>query len=151
MQVNTVGTGYFQAIGIPLVKGRDFTRGDTADSQKVVIVNQTMAQQFWKGDDPIGKRFKFFGDNDYTTVVGVAKDSKYNAVAEAPQNYIYQPLSQNYTPAATLHSGPRETRRPWRPPSAPRSCGWIRRCRSSTCARSRSRSASRSCRSRPTS
>ena len=33
----------------------------------------------------------------------MAKDSKYNAVAEAPQNYIYQPLSQNYTPAATLH------------------------------------------------
>ncbi len=103
VQVTTVGTGYFQAIGIPIVRGRDFTRGDTADAQKVVIVNQTMAQQFWKGEEPIGKRFKFFGDKDYTTVIGVAKDSKYNAVTEAPQNFIYQPLSQNYTPAGTLH------------------------------------------------
>jgi putative ABC transport system permease protein len=85
------------------VRGRDFARSDTAESQKVVIVNQTMASQFWKGEDPIGKRFKFFGDADYTTVIGVARDSKYNGVAEDPQNYIYQPMSQNYTPQATLH------------------------------------------------
>jgi macrolide transport system ATP-binding/permease protein len=103
VQVNTVGTGYFQTIGIPLVRGRDFTRADTAEAQKVVVVNETMAQQFWKDEDPLGKRFKFFGDEDFTTVVGVAKDSKYNAVAEDPQNFIYQPLSQNYTPQATLH------------------------------------------------
>ncbi len=103
VQVNTVGLGYFSTIGIPLVRGRDFTRGDTADAPKVVVINQTMAQQFWKNDDPIGKRFKFFGDDDYTTVIGVAKDSKYNALAEDPQPFIYQPLAQNYTPAAALH------------------------------------------------
>jgi predicted permease len=103
VQVNTVGTGYFQTIGIPIVLGRDFTRGDTAMAPKVVVVNETMARQFWKGEEPLGKRFKFFGDQDYTTVVGVAKDSKYNGVAEDPQNFIYQPLAQNYTPQATLH------------------------------------------------
>jgi putative ABC transport system permease protein len=103
VQVNTVSVGYFQTIGIPIVHGRDFTRGDTATSQKVVVINQTMAQQFWKGGEPLGKRFKFFGDQDYTTVIGVAKDSKYNGVAEDPQPFIYQPLLQNYTPAATLH------------------------------------------------
>jgi predicted permease len=103
VQVNTVGLGYFQTIGIPLVRGRDFTRGDTAESPKVVIVNETMAKQFWKGEEPIGRRFKFFGDKDYTTVIGVAKDSKYNGVAEDPQNFIYQPLSQNYTAQGTLH------------------------------------------------
>jgi len=103
VQVNTVGTGYFQAIGIPLVRGRDFTRADTATTPKVVIVNQTMAEQFWKGEEAIGKRFKFFGDTDYTTVIGVARDSKYNGVAEDPQNFIYQPLAQNYTAQATLH------------------------------------------------
>ena len=62
-----------------------------------------MAQQFWKGEEALGKRFKFFGDQDFTTVIGVAKDSKYNGVAEDPQNFIYQPLAQNYTPQATLH------------------------------------------------
>jgi predicted permease len=103
VQVNTVGTGYFPTIGIPLVRGRDFTRADTMDAPKVVVVNETMAKQFWKGAEPLGKRFTFFGDQDYTTVVGVAKDSKYNGVAEDPQNFIYQPLMQNYTPQATLH------------------------------------------------
>jgi macrolide transport system ATP-binding/permease protein len=103
VQVNTVGTGYFPAIGIPIVRGRDFTRADTAEAPKVVVVNQTMAQQFWKGEEAIGKRFKFFGDQAYTTIIGVAKDSKYNVVTETPQNFIYQPLSQNYTPQATLH------------------------------------------------
>jgi putative ABC transport system permease protein len=103
VQVNTVGLNYFQTIGIPLVRGREFERSDTAEAPKVVIVNQTMAAQFWKGEDPIGKRFKFFGDDDFTTVIGVARDSKYNGVAEDPQNYIYQPMSQNYTPQATLH------------------------------------------------
>jgi macrolide transport system ATP-binding/permease protein len=102
VQVTTVGTGYFQTLGIPIVRGRDFARADTAEAPKAVIVNQTMAQQFWNGEEPIGKRFKFFGDQDYTTVVGVAKDSKYNVVTETPQNFIYQPLSQNYTPGAAL-------------------------------------------------
>src|SRR4029453_7718501 len=102
-QVNTVGRGYFQTIGIPIVRGRDFTRGDTAMAPKVVVVNETMARQCVKGGEPPGKRFKFFGDPDFTTVIGVAKDSKYNGVAEDPQNFIYQPLTQNYTPQATLH------------------------------------------------
>ncbi len=103
VQVNTVGLGYFQTIGISIVHGRDFTRADTAKSPKVVVVNQTMAQQFWKTDEPLGKRFKFFGDQDYTTVIGVARDSKYNAVGEDAQPFIYQALAQNYPPAAALH------------------------------------------------
>jgi predicted permease len=103
VQVNTVGPGYFRAIGIPILRGRDFTRGDAAGAPKVVVVNETMAARFWQGEEPLGKRFKFFGDDDFTTVVGVAKDSKYNGVAEDPQSFIYQPLAQNYTPQATLH------------------------------------------------
>jgi putative ABC transport system permease protein len=62
-----------------------------------------MAQRFWPGEEAIGKRFKFFGDNDYTTVIGIAKNSKYNGVAEDPIPFIYQPVRQNYTPNATLH------------------------------------------------
>ncbi len=105
VQVNTVSVGYFQTIGIPIVHGRDFARGDVQTSPKVVVINQTMAERFWKNEEPLGKRFKFFGDQDYTTVIGVAKDSKYNGVAEDPQPFIYQPLTQNYTPAAALHVG----------------------------------------------
>jgi putative ABC transport system permease protein len=103
VQVNVVGTGYFQTMGIPLLRGRDFTSADTDRTPGVVVVNETMAGQFWKGEDPIGKRFKFFGDDHYTTVIGVARDSKYNGVAEDPLPFIYEALKQDYTPGGTIH------------------------------------------------
>jgi predicted permease len=103
VRVNPVSTGYFETLDIPLLRGRDFTRDDTVGAPLVVIINETMAQRFWPGTDAIGKRFKFFGDDQFTTVIGVARNSKYDGVAEAPIPFIYQPLEQNYTPAGTLH------------------------------------------------
>ena len=103
VQVNSVSTGYFDTVAIPLVRGRDFTASDTTGAPLVVVINQTMAERFWPGQDAVGKRFKFFGDTDFTTVIGIAKNAKYNAVGEEPIPFIYQPLRQNYNPAATLH------------------------------------------------
>jgi macrolide transport system ATP-binding/permease protein len=103
VQLNIVDPHYFEALGIPLLRGRAFTSADRPGTPQVVVVNQTMADQFWKGQDPIGKRFKFFGDEQYTEVIGVVKDSKYNALVEDPQPFLYRPLAQNYTPDATLH------------------------------------------------
>jgi putative ABC transport system permease protein len=103
VQVNSVSVGYLDAIGIPLRRGRDFTRTDTRGAPLVVIVNETMAERFWPGEDAIGKRFKFFGDEQFTTIIGIARNSTYNAVAQDPIPYIYQPIAQNYTPQATLH------------------------------------------------
>jgi predicted permease len=103
VQVNSVSVGYFDTIGIPLLRGRDFTSTDAMGAPLVVIVNETMAQRFWPGEEAVGKRFKFFGDPDYTTIIGIARDSKYNGVAEDPIPFIYQPLRQNYTPQAALH------------------------------------------------
>ncbi len=102
VQVNSVSGGYFDTIGIPLLRGRDFTRADTTGAPLVVVVNETMAERFWPNQDAIGKRFKFFGDTGFTTIIGVARNSKYNGVAEEPIPFIYQPLLQNYTPQATL-------------------------------------------------
>jgi predicted permease len=103
VQVNDVSPGYFNAIGIALMKGRDFTQADTTGAPLVVVVNETMAQRFWPGQEAIGKRFTFFGDKDFTTVIGVARNAKYNGVAEDPMPFIYEPLRQNYSPTATLH------------------------------------------------
>jgi putative ABC transport system permease protein len=103
VQLNIVDPHYIEALGIPLLRGRAFTSADRPGTPQVVVVNQTMADQFWKGQDPIGKRFKFFGDEQYTEVIGVVKDSKYNALVEDPQPFLYRPLAQNYTPDATLH------------------------------------------------
>jgi putative ABC transport system permease protein len=103
VQVNSVSPGYLATLGVPLLRGRDFSDSDVEGSPKVVVVNQVMAERFWPGQDALGKRFKFFGDDDFTTVIGVARDAKYNAVAEDPTPFIYQPLRQNYSPAAVLH------------------------------------------------
>ena len=103
VQVNSVSPGYFDAIGIALTRGRDFARTDAEGAPLVVVVNETMAARFWPGQDAIGKRFKFFGDEQFTTIIGVATNSTYNGIAEDPIPFIYQPLLQNYTPQATLH------------------------------------------------
>jgi predicted permease len=103
VQVNSVSPGYLSTIGIPLLTGRDFARTDQTGSPLVVIVNDVMAARFWPGQDAIGRRFKFFGDQEFTTVIGVARNAKYNAVGEDPIPFIYQPIRQNYSPAATLH------------------------------------------------
>ena len=103
VQVNSVSPGYLDTLDIPLQRGRDFTDADAEGAPRVAIVNQTMAARFWPGEEAIGKRFTFFGDDQFTTVIGVARDAKYNAVAEDPTPFIYQPLRQNYSPAAVLH------------------------------------------------
>ena len=103
VQVNSVSPGYLDAIDVPLLRGRDFTEADKTGAPLVVVINETMAERFWPGRDALGKRFKFFGDEAFTTVIGIAKDAKYNGVAEDPIPFIYQPLRQNYAPAATLH------------------------------------------------
>jgi predicted permease len=102
VQVNVVGTGYFETLGIPVVKGRPFTEADRRDSVPVVIVNETMAEKFWAGEDPLGKRFTFFGFERPVEVVGVARDVKYNALGEDPMPYAYQPLAQQYSTGMTL-------------------------------------------------
>ena len=103
VQINTISDGYFESMGIPVLRGRVFTDRDTPNTPQVVIVNETMAQRFWPDEDPVGKRFRFFGQQQLTEVVGIARDSKYNFIGEAPQPFIYQPLGQAPQPAVTLH------------------------------------------------
>jgi predicted permease len=102
VQVHPVGPGYFRTLGIPIERGRDFTADDDEDAPDVVVINKTMADRFWKGQDALGKRFKFFGDEEFRTVIGVARDAKYNGLAEDPTPFIYQPITQAYTPVATI-------------------------------------------------
>ena len=89
---------YFSAAGIALLRGRDFTPADTLKAPMVVIVNHALADKFWPGQDPIGKRVRWGMQETPTpwmTVVGVIADVR-QTTPDAPVQYqIYQPASQN--------------------------------------------------------
>jgi putative ABC transport system permease protein len=101
-QVSVISPEYLQTMGIPMVRGQVFDSGVREDSPRVAIVNETAAKVIWPNEDPIGKRFKFFKDNDFTRVIGIVHDSKYNTLGEDPLPYIYTPLVQNPQPAVTV-------------------------------------------------
>jgi predicted permease len=103
IQVNTVAPGYFDAMRIPIVKGRPITEDDRAGAPKVAVVNETMAKKFWPKGDALGKRFHFFGaDEPWAEIVGVARNAKYTFLGEDPQPYIYEAQAQRYSGAQTL-------------------------------------------------
>jgi predicted permease len=88
--VNTIGAGYFQTMGIPLLRGRDFTPQDvTADlgGQPAAIINQTMAAHLFPGQDPIGRTIR--QDKATYTIIGVARNSKSRTIGEKPSDAAY--------------------------------------------------------------
>ncbi|MEP6706889.1 MAG: ABC transporter permease [Pyrinomonadaceae bacterium] len=91
---------YFETTGLPLLSGRDFRVIDTDKSAKVIIVNEAMAKKFWPGTDPVGRSFN---DGRATfEVVGVAGNTKYRNLREAPKLAMYQPLTQSYRSSMNL-------------------------------------------------
>ena len=88
-----ISQDYFRAIGIPLLRGRSFTPQDSADAQVVVVINRTMAERFWPGQEALGKRFKV-GPSDSTNplmvVVGVVGDVRQSSLDQAlkPEMYV---------------------------------------------------------------
>jgi len=97
-QLNTVSPGYFRTMSLPLRAGRDFTEQDHADAPRVAIVNEWLAERFWPGLDPIGKRLTL-DDTDknpeWLTVVGVAHNAARGKWAAAPDEEMYLPLLQS--------------------------------------------------------
>ncbi|MBV8207567.1 MAG: ABC transporter permease [Acidobacteria bacterium] len=100
--VSQVSANYFSVMGIPLVRGEVFTESLRQDAPKAVVINETCAKRFWPNQDAVGKRFKFFGDKEWSQVIGVVRDSKYFTLGEDPTPYVYQALIQAPSPAATL-------------------------------------------------
>jgi predicted permease len=100
---NTVGTRYFETMGIPMLGGRDFTEQDNGSARKVAIINDAMARNLWPGKDPLDQRFKIGEDPDYIRVIGIVRDIKYLFVNEQPRPFFYLPLLQNYKSPITLN------------------------------------------------
>ena len=92
----TVSPGYFDALGIPLLSGRDFREQDTPESAQVAVVNQTFVRRFFAGRDPVGGKIRGNENGPWVSIVGMVKDSKYRSVTEAPTPYFYLPFRQSH-------------------------------------------------------
>jgi putative ABC transport system permease protein len=87
--------GYFKAMGIPLRKGRLFDDHDRKDATRVIIINETMAQQLFPDEDPLGKRIHItMGEKLYREVVGVVGDVKQNGLDQKTPYETYEPFAQ---------------------------------------------------------
>ncbi|MEM1180622.1 MAG: ABC transporter permease [Acidobacteriota bacterium] len=100
--VNTAASGLLETLGVELLAGRDFNATDRSESVAVALINQAMAEKFWPGDDPMGARFHFIGQDVMREVVGIVADTKHQSVGEAPQPQVYVPRQQNYQPFMSL-------------------------------------------------
>jgi putative ABC transport system permease protein len=108
VQFNLVAPGCFHTLGIPQLRGRDFSAQGQPPSPHVAIVSETMARRLWPNQDPLGQRFLLkWGfeegrSSESVEIVGVVADSKYRTWTESPRLLLYLPLSQNYLPQMTL-------------------------------------------------
>jgi predicted permease len=101
--LNTVDLNYFETAGIPIDKGREFTRVDQENSTPVAIVNEKMAHDFWPNGDALGKRIQLPGEKTWRQIVGIARTANYSSLGEPPQRCIYVPLEQSYFDAMILY------------------------------------------------
>jgi len=89
-----ITSDYPRTMGIPLLRGRALTAGDREGAPRVALINETMAREFWPGEDPIGKRFKEVWLDAWTTVVGVVGDVRSYGLASEVEPEVYRPFSQ---------------------------------------------------------
>ncbi|MGA8922690.1 MAG: FtsX-like permease family protein, partial [Candidatus Dormiibacterota bacterium] len=109
---NFVSSGYFETMGLHILRGRGITDADEQNSPRVAVINEAMAKQFWPNQDPIGRRFVcLFGGRGADEaearkhpleIIGVVKNSKTGNLIESPSPYFFAPLTQHYTSLATL-------------------------------------------------
>jgi len=102
----SVGPGYFQTMGTPLLAGREFRWQDNDKSPEVVIINEEISRRFWPGQDPVGKFISTRMDANHnplwSEIVGVVKTGKYRSLGEMAKPFLYHPFLQAFDPHATL-------------------------------------------------
>ena len=101
-ELQAVTPGTFQALGIPLLQGRDFALMDHSKSPFVAIVDEPLARRYWPAGDAIGKRIQTTGDRQWLTIVGVVGGVKHLNLAEEKRPHIYFALAQAPAPRASF-------------------------------------------------
>jgi putative ABC transport system permease protein len=91
---NMVSAGYFETMGITVLQGRAIDDRDREDTERVAMINETMARRYWPDRDPIGRTLS--ADLGVPrSVIGVIEDGKYASLRESPESYLVIPLSQS--------------------------------------------------------
>jgi predicted permease len=104
INTNVVSPGFFATLGIPLAIGRDFDERDIEGRPLVAIVNEAAVKMHFGGENPIGRRVNFGGQQGpWREVVGVVRNSKYAALGEGALAVAYIPVAQNHQPGMTLY------------------------------------------------
>ena len=91
--VNTISSGYFETLGIPLLRGRAFTDQETEAGSRLAVINEALANRLWPGEDPIGRRYRSSASSPWTEVVGLVPNTRNARLWEANQPYLYLPGS----------------------------------------------------------
>jgi predicted permease len=100
---DVVSNDFFETLRMPVVRGRSFSASDHQHAPRVAIVSQTLAERFWPGHDPVGKKVQLTVDPaHWIQVVGVLRDARSLAFTELRQPYLYVPFEQNYASIQTL-------------------------------------------------
>jgi putative ABC transport system permease protein len=102
VRANVVSRRYFETMGIPIVRGRDFSAADGAGTPRVTIVTKSLADRLWPGQDPLGKALR--DESRQQVVVGIVPDTVYTSMVERErQPAYYLLLTQNYESGMALH------------------------------------------------
>lgn len=103
---NSVSPDYFKTMMIPVVRGREFDDRDVKESQKVAVINETLARKYFSGEDPIGKRITTddepYSAESWLTIVGIVGDTKPRSLESEPAAEMYMPFSQATQPFLAL-------------------------------------------------
>jgi len=93
---DTIDAGYFETMGIPIVRGRSFLSSDSAEARRVAIVNEQFARHYWPNADALGKRFRLdSASGTPVEIVGIAQNIKYKDSFSKAVDFVYLPLAQH--------------------------------------------------------
>jgi putative ABC transport system permease protein len=103
-EISCVTSDFMQTMSIPLLRGRFFNEHDTAEAPPVIVISDTAAEQFWPGEDPLGKRLSFGteGQGPWRQVVGITKSTRNAGLDQSPRPHVYAPVEQAPSPANFL-------------------------------------------------
>jgi putative ABC transport system permease protein len=122
--------GFLEALGVPLMRGRTFTFQDMEEARRVAVVDAVLAERYWPGEDPIGRRLAFGGENWYE-VVGVVGHVPSRGVQAVPRTQLYVPFGVHATSHAFIAVRGAARPKGWAGSSTTRSHAWTGGCRCS--------------------